>query len=492
MKLFYGILIIFVLMSPVNAEIKKSDFDGKWYSGSASQLKTEFTSYLKDAALAPFEVKDAIGFICPHAGYAASGPVAAYTFKAIQELAPKTVIIVGFTHRKHFTASAVYSGSGYQTPMGILEIDRELSLDIMSHGAQGIANLNDAFEEENSIEMIIPFLQHVAPKTKAVLIAIGNQSKNSWQSLADALYESLKDRKDYAIIASTDLSHYLPYTHAFKTDRTTARVLDTMNADNIFRTSLENDHALMCGISAVCAVMKTCSRLGAKEFVILNQQNSGDTLGDKSSVVGYLSAALVKSGALPKTDKAAEEKTELLSKDEQSTVLNLVRETITAHLSGKQLPELENPSPILEQDLGLFVTLHKRGALRGCIGNMIGTQPLWKGIREMAVAAATADPRFQKVTLKEMRDIDIEISVLSPLEKISDPNKIVVGTHGVLVRKGYLSGVYLPQVATETGWNREQFMNSLCAQKAGMDMNAWKTGDCDIYIFTATVFGEKD
>jgi len=134
--------------------------------------------------------------------------------------------------------------------------------------------------------------------------------------------------------------------------------------------------------------------------------------------------------------------------------------------------------------------LRRNQQLRGCIGNIVGTKPLYSGVRDMAIAAATQDRRFNSVTKDELGDIHIEISVLSPLVQITNTDEIVLGKHGVLVRDAYRSGVYLPQVATETGWSKEEFMNSLCSQKAGMKPNAWKSGECDIYIFSAEVFEE--
>ena len=153
---------------------------------------------------------------------------------------------------------------------------------------------------------------------------------------------------------------------------------------------------------------------------------------------------------------------------------------------------METGDEVLKRDMGAFVTLHKNGQLRGCIGHMVATGPLYLTVRDMAIAAAAQDPRFSPVTLGDMDDIDIEVSALSPMEKIDDPAKIEPGRHGVMVRMGGRSGVYLPQVAIETGWDRDQFMDSLCAHKAGIPADAWRTGECDIYIFTAEVFGEKD
>jgi AmmeMemoRadiSam system protein A len=138
--------------------------------------------------------------------------------------------------------------------------------------------------------------------------------------------------------------------------------------------------------------------------------------------------------------------------------------------------------------MGAFVTLHRNGELRGCIGNMVGSQPLYLTIRDMAVESATGDPRFTPVKPADLKDIDIEISVLSPMEKVDSADKIEMGVHGVLVRRGFNSGVFLPQVATETGWSKEEFLSQLCGQKAGLPADAWKDKNTDLYIFTADIF----
>ena len=152
--------------------------------------------------------------------------------------------------------------------------------------------------------------------------------------------------------------------------------------------------------------------------------------------------------------------------------------------------DFNESDPLFNKEMGAFVTIHKKGQLRGCIGNIIGRGPLYLTIRNMAIESSTGDPRFPKVTPGELDEIDIEISVLSELEKVEDTNTIEMGVHGVIVRKGFSSGVFLPQVATETGWSREEFMNNLCAQKAGLLPDAWKTGEADIFVFTAEVFSE--
>ena len=180
----------------------------------------------------------------------------------------------------------------------------------------------------------------------------------------------------------------------------------------------------------------------------------------------------------------------VLNDELKKKLLKLARDTILLYLKNGKIFEPRIDDAVLNEIRGVFVTLSENGNLRGCIGNIIGTKPLCIGVRDMAIASATQDPRFPSVKLEALGGINIEISALSPLEKISDPSKIALGTHGVLVRDDFRSGVYLPQVATETGWSKEEFMNSLCVHKAGMDPDAWKKGECDIYVFTAQVFGE--
>ena len=175
---------------------------------------------------------------------------------------------------------------------------------------------------------------------------------------------------------------------------------------------------------------------------------------------------------------------------QKRTLLVLVRETIKAHLSGEPLPQLPKAEGVFAEEAGAFVTLHKRGRLRGCIGNMVGYGPLVKTVQEMAIASATEDPRFPPVRLDEMGEIDIEISVLSPMKKITDVNEIKIGVHGIMMTQGYRRGVLLPQVATEQRWEREEFLENTC-HKAGLAGDAWKDKKTTIEIFSAEVFGEK-
>lgn len=179
-----------------------------------------------------------------------------------------------------------------------------------------------------------------------------------------------------------------------------------------------------------------------------------------------------------------------LTPQEKKTLLTLARDTIERYLKDGSRAALPDVPPAIEDVCGAFVTLHKRGELRGCIGNMVGQGPLVETVREMAIAAATQDPRFPRVRPAELGEIDIEISVLSPLARIRDVKEIEVGTHGILMRRGMHQGVLLPQVAVEWGWDREEFLRHTCL-KAGLPTEAWKDKETVIEIFSAQIFGEK-
>ena len=180
-----------------------------------------------------------------------------------------------------------------------------------------------------------------------------------------------------------------------------------------------------------------------------------------------------------------------LSPKEQKALLKLARGRI-ARLVGREgdgPAKDELPGP--EMKRGAFVTLHKQGRLRGCIGNFISDEPLTELIQDMAVAAASQDPRFPPLGAAELDQVDLEISVLSPLRRISDVNEIKVGTHGIYMVSPRGRGVLLPQVATEYGWDRDTFLDQTCV-KAGLRPGCWRDPDTEILIFSAQIFGEKE
>ena len=180
---------------------------------------------------------------------------------------------------------------------------------------------------------------------------------------------------------------------------------------------------------------------------------------------------------------------ELLNEEEQDFLLDVARKTIIEHATTGKTPEFGTDNPRLNRKSGAFVTLHeKNGALRGCIGYIEPIKALLQTIVDMAVACSARDPRFHAVTPDEFPNLDLEVSVLTPLQEIDDIEKIRVGEHGLMIKKGHFSGLLLPQVATEYGWDRQQFLKETC-RKAGLESDAWQKPDAKLLVFCAQIFG---
>jgi len=179
-----------------------------------------------------------------------------------------------------------------------------------------------------------------------------------------------------------------------------------------------------------------------------------------------------------------------LTDNEKILLLKTAREAIRAKLA-KTKPEYPDPTPLLREKCGAFVTLHKAGKLRGCIGHIEAFDPLFDTVIEVSLASAFSDPRFPSVEMNELASLEIEISALSPLRRIHDLNEIKTGIHGIMLKRGNYSGLLLPQVAIEYGWDRRTFLTHTC-QKAGLPGDCWKSRDTEIEIFSAIVFIERD
>lgn len=178
-----------------------------------------------------------------------------------------------------------------------------------------------------------------------------------------------------------------------------------------------------------------------------------------------------------------------LSEEEKRQLLHIARTTIERRAQGSEVPPFRDSSEVLKEERGVFVTIHKRDALRGCIGYIQGAKPLYLAVGEMAEAAAFQDPRFPPVSPEELKDLKVEISVLTPLRKVGEVSEIQVGTHGIYIVRGPHSGLLLPQVATEYGWDRTTFLQQTCL-KAGLPPETWQDPQSEIYIFSADIFSE--
>ena len=465
-------------------DVKYPDVAGAFYSADPVQLSQQIESYLERSGPQAAAALDIRALVCPHAGYQYSGPVAAFGYRAIQGKTYDTVIIIAPSHHLDFNGVAIWPRGAFKTPLGEVAVDEE-SCSRLKGLDPSVKDMPEAFDGEHALEVQLPFLQKVLKDFKIVPLIMGRSAFSDSELLAHSLALLSQDKKTL-LIASTDLSHYHPYEEARELDKRALYYIETLDAEGLYQQA-KLGSCEACGIGGVLSCILYARELGLGSQV-LKYANSGDITFDYSKVVGYASAAMYKSGDTPASLKEGEKS--MLDQKQRQRLLEIARQSIESYVKAGKRLEVEEADPILNEENGAFVTIHEKGELRGCIGNMVGRQPLYLTIRDMAVEAAVNDPRFPSMKPSELKDIEIEISVLSPLKKVNSADEIKMGEHGVMVRGGFQSGVFLPQVAIETGWSKEEFLSYLCSEKAGLPADAWKDKKTELYIFTAEVFSE--
>jgi len=483
---------------------------GAFYPGDPAALAREVDTYLDEAPVAELD-GELVAVVSPHAGYMYSGAVAARGFALLRGRQFDTAVVVAPSHRYGFRGVSVFEGGGYRTPLGVVEIDGALASAIRG-ASESFHYEPRAHVAEHSLEVQVPFLQRTLGGFRIVPIVMGEQDEGTVKALASAIASAVRAAESpgrVLLVASTDLSHFHSYDEAVELDSVVLDAVSSFDPEGLLK-ALRRGECEACGGGPTAAVMMAARELGADRSRVLHYANSGDVTGDRSGVVGYMSAVLTRApsggstgrgggrgsaeesrpGGAGADDSAAERSHSGLTADERTALLRLARGTIEAVLKGSKPPEPEALTPALEEKCGAFVTLHRDGSLRGCIGYIVAVKPLHETVAEMAVQASQSDPRFPPVQLTELGDIDIEISVLSPLVDVKDVSEIEVGRDGLIVRGGGRSGLLLPQVATEYGWDRETFLEHTC-MKAGLPTDAWMKDGVTIQRFTAEVFGEQ-
>lgn len=485
--------LLFAVLSPVclAQTIKEPNVAGQFYPEDKAALNQQIDPLLEKSASERIS-GDIFCLISPHAGYDFSGPTAAFGYKLIRNKPYKTVVIIGPSHYYGFNGISVYSSGKFRTPLGELEIDSDFAQKIINSG-QNISFIPEAFDKEHSVEAQLPFLQKSLTDFRIVPIVVGDCEYQTLKNLSENLIKAIGQRKDVLIIASTDLTHSYDYQETETIDRINLSYLQKMSPDELY-VKLKEGTARMCGGYPVAAAMLTAKGLGHTGLKVLSYTNSGEVTDKKIKglwTVGYVSAVIGSEDPGVVEPLESEEVT-LLNPTQRRRLLEIARGTIEEYLSSGKRIDFKEEDGRLKEISGAFVTLHKNKELRGCIGNIIGQKPLFETVRDMAVESATADPRFNPVSKEELKDIEIEVSVLSPLKKITHIDDFRLGTHGVLVRRGFAQGVFLPQVAAETGWSKEEFLSYLCEHKAGISPDAWKDHATEIFIFSAQVFSENE
>ncbi len=475
-------LSIILILSCVHARLSIADDSpkgvrpaavaGMFYPGRSDELRQMVGTFLNDAsgAKVPGKIR---GMVSPHAGYIYSGIVAAAGFRQIDP-AVKTVILIGPSHRVRLSDASIPAVDAYRTPLGDVRL---AGLASTLHGLPGFTSVPEAHVKEHALEVQIPFLQVLLKDFEIVPILTNSADP---KALAMSLAPYIGD--DTLVVASSDLSHFYSYSTAIALDRICTTAISNCKISDM--TLCE-----ACGKQAALTLMHIAQIKGWKG-ILIDYRNSGDTAGNKNRVVGYASIAFVDGKEITKTMK------ETLSAQDRGCLLRLARTAIEARLlEGAKVERPTGTSSVLNEVRGCFVTVHKRGQLRGCIGTIEPTCSLLECVEKNAKNAAFGDPRFPPLGADELQEIDIEISVLSVPEAVrfSDgedlKRKLEPNVHGVILSRGMNRSTFLPQVWKQLP-DKEKFLEHLCL-KGGMPAKAWQEPETRVEVYEAEVFGES-
>ena len=458
---------------------------GTFYPSNPDTLGRMIDEYLDNARDSGIE--GAIRAIAvPHAGYVYSGWIAGMSYSAVRGREYDAVIIIGPSHSERFYGASIFDGEGYSTPFGVAEIDRDLAQLIEKESETVIISRNghgwNSSSSEHSIEVQIPFIQRVLPKVPIVPICMGSQDFRTIDQLAQAIIRGVKNSgKEVLIVASTDLSHFHKQSEAREIDK---RFVESFERYDYFKISLElaMRKCEACGGGPVAAAMIAAENLGATESKALHYASSADSPrvnADTNRVVGYFA------GLMFEGDDSFDILPDL-NEDEKNILKKFAMNGVKKAVKDKELDNITIVPSSIKYPFATFVTIKKDGRLRGCMGHTIAGRPLMDEVEETGWMAAAKDPRFTPLKKAELDEIDFEITILSRFKRIFASEEVEVGKDGVYLRVGNASGLFLPQVAPEQGWDREIFLEQL-GRKAGLNDSAYLLPEAELYIFRAVI-----
>jgi AmmeMemoRadiSam system protein B/AmmeMemoRadiSam system protein A len=468
---------------------------GSFYPADKETLTADLKKLFENCKKSP-QNRNVRAIISPHAGYVYSGKIAASAFASIPVNAEyKNIFIIGSSHVMSFDGASVYNTGDYITPIGKVAVNHDIADKLIRENK--VFNFPvTAHLKEHSLEVQLPFIQYCFKgKPLIIPIIIGTDNENTIKKIADALKPWFTPENLFVI--SSDFSHYPPYKEAVEADNFIAESIVSGNPVTFLNALRQNSAkqikglaTSMCGWTSGLALLYLAEGNSQLEFRLIDYCNSGDSpYGGKNEVVGYHAISLVEKNTKAEPVAAAgkefsfnEEEKRLLFTIAKSSVKSMLTDNKKLPLDEKTMPEK------FRIPMGVFVTLKIDGALRGCIGRFISSDPLYKVVQASALSSAFEDPRFSPLTKEEFEKTDFEITVLGPLKKINNISEIVLGKHGIYIKKDFRSGTMLPQVATENKWTVVEFLGYTSRDKAGLGWDGWR--DAEIFIYEGVVLEE--
>jgi MEMO1 family protein len=459
---------------------------GTFYPADPGVLSAMIDSLL-DLSETALQDGNIIAGIVPHAGYVYSGVAAAEFYRSIEDADYDVVVLIGPSHRVAFEGFSIYSGAGYTTPLGEVTVATDIT-DRLIRSHPSASYVPEAHASEHCLEVQLPFLQRVLePGFSIVPIVVGSCGMDELRYMAELLFAEAAGQR-ILVIASSDLSHYPPLELAEYTDSVTVESILEGNGERFLALTSPDRlpdglDTFACGRLPIALILFYSELYPDVSSELLALTTSADYSGDGSEVVGYASIRF--------TSSLTDPSEWTIPSAEQEILLDIAVSSISSAVRGSSFSLPESLPAELNVPRGAFVTLKIDGQLRGCIGSIRPIAPLSETVAEMARNAAMEDPRFQPVTEREMMELEFEISVLTPMQILDDWRLTEVGNDGlVIIGPGGRSGVLLPQVPIEQGWNRVEYLEGLC-RKAGLDENTY-LGEVILYRFQAQVFGRDE
>ena len=468
----------------MHTNIRKPAVAGRFYDDDPGKLRNHLENLFSEA-VGPLTNQNINAVILPHAGFVFSGQVAASGVNQLNcDNTFSTIFLLGASHRMGFDGASVFRGDAFETPFGEVPVDTETTQNLVSI-SPFFGHDPRSHIEEHSLEVQLPFLQyHFQNPFKIVPILIGTRNASTCRSIAEILAPYFN--RNNLFIISTDFSHYPNDHDARIIDQETLDAIVSNNPDSLLQALEKHEKekiaglvTSLCGWTAVLTLLYITSQKSNIRLLPVLYQNSSDSLyGDFDQVVGYQSAIITSEEGTGFT----------LSDEEKKWLLQLAREKIVSSFTPTEPSESRKIPPKLETLAGAFVSVYLNEKLNGCIGHIGEDIPLWKVVEQSASSAAFDDNRFSPIKAEDLPHLKIEISVLTPLRKINDPEEIIPGKHGILIRKGFNQGTFLPQVAQRMNWSREEMLEKCACDKAGIGRNEWK--EAELFVYEAIVFKE--
>ena len=514
--------------------IRQPMYAGSWYEGDGEKLACQLDTFIADAVpivdshSAHLITADnhplsnpVLSIIVPHAGYFFSGKAAAHAYKAVQGQMVKRVFLLGPSHHTGFHGIALPFAVTFATPVGDLEVDKEVVAELSDYPL--FARMPEVHRVEHSLEMQLPFIRKAFGEVKIVPIIVGTLVDDAEIHLVAEILKRYISKEDLVVVSS-DFTHYGPrydYRPFQDNVKENIRKLDSVAYSYINRLDLpgflkfqQESKDTICGFYP-CAILTAILPREAKSTVLKYYTSQSTSVEDKDNSVSYLAMAFSggswgepASVRLPASDSIE------LSQADKGALLKLARLTVEVYVREKKTPTAEELGITITKPmtkvLGAFVTLNKFASpredtdrdpsshgnaalhhgkeLRGCIGHIWPLRPLYQAIIENAINACSRDYRFEPVRPDELKDIHIEISVLTPMRRISSYHDIVLGRDGIVLLKDGHQSVFLPFVHTEFGWDLKETLTQL-SHKAGLEPTAWQSG-AKFDVFQAVVFDD--